>query len=100
MQRVDDSYVDVTTSVDAVGDIICGTTTHLSTFIVAEPAPSPTPTPPPGVGGIVEFQRDASVASDGGSDALALPYIALAGVAAAAFAVLGGGWYARRRWAR
>jgi hypothetical protein len=47
------------------------------------------------VGGIAQLPN---VASDSGSPAL--PYVALAGAAAAAFAVLGGAWYTRRRRAR
>jgi 5-hydroxyisourate hydrolase-like protein (transthyretin family) len=67
----------------------------------ATPTPTPTATPPPAVGGIIDLERAASApASAGQPDSPALPYAALAGAAAAAFAVLGGAWYARRRRAR
>ena len=92
MQRVDDTYVDVTTSVDTAADIVCGTTTHLSIFVVAQPLPA--------VGGTIDLERDSSAPAAGQPDSPALPYVALAGVAAAAFAVLGGAWYVRRRRAR
>jgi len=36
MQRVD-GFVDITTSVDTANNVVCGTTSHLSIFIVAEP---------------------------------------------------------------
>jgi hypothetical protein len=89
MHRVDDDYVDVTTSVDTVGDIICGTTTHLSIFVVAQPLPA--------VGGTVELRAGTSPALVDEPDAAALPYV----LAAGAIAVLSiAAWYARRRWAR
>jgi YVTN family beta-propeller protein len=63
------------------------------------PTPTPTATPPPAVGGTVNLERDAAAPSASAPDSPAVPYVAL-GAAAAAFAVLGGGWYARRRRAR
>ena len=89
MQRTDTGFDDVTATVDTANDIICGTTTHLSMFVVAQPLPA--------VGGIVELRRDPSVPSARQPDSPALPYATLAGAAAAAFAVLGGAWYVRRR---
>jgi WD40 repeat protein len=64
------------------------------------PTSTPTPTPPPAVGGVVELQRGPSAPTARQPDPPTLPYVALAGAAAAAFAVLGGAWYARRRRAR
>ena len=64
------------------------------------PSPTPTPTPPPAVGGTVDLERGPSAASADAGDSPALPYVAIAGAAAAAFAVLGGAWYVRRRRAR
>jgi len=102
MQRVD-GFDDITTSVDTANDIICGTTTHLSVFVVAEPLATPTPTPTPtrphGVGGTVKLPPAAIAAESGapaeGSGWGTASWAALAG-AAVALAV--GGWYARRRW--
>jgi len=110
MQRVD-GFVDITTSVDTANDVICGTTTHLSIFVVAEPVAAATPTPgptatptpmrPPGVGGAVNLPPAAVAAESGaaaeGSGWATVAYAALAG-AAAAIGV--GGWYTRRRWLR
>ena len=111
MQRVD-GFVDITTSVDTAGDIICGTTSHLSIFAVAEPAaaatptststPAPTPTPPPGVGGAVQLPPAVvpaqAGASDGSSGWPAGGYAALAAGLVAAVAMLGVcGWSIRRR---
>jgi hypothetical protein len=90
MQRVDDNYVDVTTSVDTADDIICGTTTHLSIFIVAEPLAA--------VGGMTDLERDPSALSADAGEAPAVPYAALVGGAVAALALAAGAWYARRRW--
>jgi len=45
MHYFDDAFHDVTTSVDTENDIICGTATQLSPFIVAELAPAANPTP-------------------------------------------------------
>ena len=108
MQRVD-GFVDITTSVDTANDVICGTTTHLSVFVVAEPLatptppPTPTPTPRTGVGGAVNLPPGAVAAESGtaaeGSGWAVGAYAALAGVGAAA-AIGAGGWYARRRWLR
>jgi hypothetical protein len=89
MQRIDSGFVDVTSSVDAANDIICGTTTHLSIFVVAQPLTA--------VGGIVELQPDPSALSPHKSDSAVLYYIALATAAAAAIAITTGAWYARRR---
>jgi archaellum component FlaF (FlaF/FlaG flagellin family) len=61
------------------------------------PSPTPTPTPPAPVGGTIDLQRDAPVASAGAADSPAFPYTALAIVAAAAFAVAAGAWYLRGR---
>jgi len=47
MQRLDSGFVNVTTSVDTTDNIICGTTTHLSFFVVVELMPA--------VGGIAEL---------------------------------------------
>jgi hypothetical protein len=98
MQRIDSGFVNVTTSVDTANDIICGTTTHLSIFVVVEPLAAP-------VGGIVEMHVDGSDSPASPADDSAgagPPYAAIAGgAAAAAFAIAAaGGWYARRRWLR
>jgi hypothetical protein len=91
MHRVDDGYVDVTTSVDEANDIICGSTTHLSIFVVVESAPA--------VGGIVELQRDGAAPAAYQSDSAVRSSIVLAGAAAVALlALTAGAWYARRRW--
>ena len=89
MQRVD-GFADITTSVDTVNDVICGTTTHLSIFVVAEPVVSPTPTPHPeahGVGGAVLLPPSAvdaeSGGTSGGSGPAVATWIVLAGVAGA-----------------
>ena len=100
MQRVD-GFVDITTSVDTANDIICGTTTGFSIFVVAEPLAGP-----PVVGGMVEMQVGSSglgVASvaDASGAASGSNYIAIAGLAAAAVVALSAGaWYTRRRWVR
>jgi hypothetical protein len=98
MQRVDTGFDNITTSVDTANDIICGTTTHLSIFVVAEP--------PAAVGGIVEIaagqsgpSADSAADSSGGSSAWYYAALA-ASAAAAALALTAGGWYARRRWLR
>jgi hypothetical protein len=92
MQRIDSGFVNVTTSVDTANDIICGTTTHLSIFVVVEPLA-------PSVGGIVEVQRDTSAPAAQRPGSATPPYAALAGAAAAgALALAAGAWYARRRW--
>jgi hypothetical protein len=92
MQRIDSGFVNVTTSVDTANDIICGTTTHLSIFVVVEPLA-------PSVGGIVEVQRDTSAPAAQRPGSATPPYAALAGAAAAgALALTAGAWYARRRW--
>ena len=62
--------------------------------------PLPTPTPPAVVGGSVDLERAAPAASADGSDAPAIPYAALAGLAVAAFVLTAGAWCARRWWAR
>jgi hypothetical protein len=97
MQRIDSGFVNVTTSVDTANNIICGTTTHLSIFVVVEPIVI-------SVGGIVEMRVggsgsavDSAAGSSGGS--AAPPYVALAG-AAGALALTAGAWYARRRFSR
>jgi len=94
MQRIDSGFVNVTTSVDTANDIICGTTSHLSIFVVVEPLA-------PSVGGIVEVQRDPSAPAAQQPGSADPPYAALAGAAAAgALALAAGAWYARRRWLR
>jgi len=94
MQRIDSGFVNVTTSVDTANNIICGTTTHLSIFVVAEPIVI-------SVGGIVEVQRDPSAPAAQQPGSAAPPYAALAGAAAAgALALAAAAWYARRRWLR
>ena len=84
----------ITTSIDEVNNIICGTTTRLSAFAVMEDAP-------PSVGGIEVPFDDSDLAagqSASSSGSSGLPYAALAGAVAAALAlVTAGGWYARRR---
>jgi hypothetical protein len=89
MQRVDDSYVDLTTSVDTAANVVCGVTAHLSIFVVAGPSAA--------VGGIIQLQPDPSAPSPHKSDSAVLYYIALATAAAAAIAIATGAWYARRR---
>jgi hypothetical protein len=81
--------------VDTVNDVICGTTTSLSIFILTEP--------PAGVGGFLEVPAvagasgaDPSLDSTGSSRAWG--YAALAGILfAGAVALAAGAWYARRR---
>jgi len=96
MQRIDSGFVNVTTSVDTANNIICGTTTHLSIFIVVEASTA--------VGGMVEMQVDGSgsvadYAADSSGGSPAPNNIAVAALASAALATLAaGGWYARRRW--
>ena len=112
MHNVDQGFVDITTSVDTVGDIICGTTTHLSVFAVAEPAaiatptststPPPTPTRRPGVGGAVQLPLSAVAAESGASHKdsgwSAAGYAAFVGGLVVAVAVVGvGGWRVRKR---
>ena len=90
-QQLQGGFEDVTDSVDTVNDIVCGTTTSLSLFAVMEPV---------AVGGIVELVSvppDSPRRQAGGSGPPAVRGIALAGgLAAAAFALAAGGWYARR----
>jgi hypothetical protein len=96
MQRIDSGFVNVTTSVDTANNIICGTTAHLSIFVVVEPLV-------PSVGGIVEMQVggsdsgvDSAADSSGGSSAP--NYVALAALAGLVlFTLTAGAWYARRR---
>jgi hypothetical protein len=91
MQRVDGDYVDVTASVDTASNIICGTTSHLSIFVVTEPIII-------SVGGMVELQRDTSAPAAQQPDSAGPPYVALAAAAAAgALALTAAAWYARRR---
>jgi Tol biopolymer transport system component len=97
MQR-DGGFVNITTSVDTANNIVCGTTAHMSIFIVAEAYAA--------VGGMVEMQvggSDSAVDSAAGSsgDSSGRGYIVLAALAAAGLVALSaGGWYARRRWVR
>lgn len=103
MQRVDSGFVDVTTSVDAANDIICGSTTHLSIFVVAEPLLAPTPTPGGApVGGMVNIRaEDYGAPAQTGADSPSHWRAALAGLAAAGVAGLAAaGLYVRRRWLR
>jgi hypothetical protein len=99
MQRIDSGFVNVTTSVDTASNIICGTTAHLSIFVVVEPLV-------PSVGGIVEMQvggsGSAASSAAGSSGTSASPsYIAVAALGAAALlALTAGAWYARKRWSR
>ena len=93
MQRTDSGFTDVTTSVDEANNVICGTTTHLSIFVVAQPLAA--------VGGTVELRTDDSAPSAHQSYRPVPPYGALAGAAAAGAVLIAlGGWYARRRWLR
>jgi hypothetical protein len=114
IQRQDDEYVDITDSVDTTSNVVCGTTTHLSIFVVAEPLSAPTatatpppPTPPPptptratSVGGAVNLPPaavDAEASASGGDSGWSAGAYAATGLSAA-FAALGvGGWYVRRR---
>jgi hypothetical protein len=90
MQGVDDNYVDVTTSVDTVGDTICGTTTHLSIFVVAEPLAA--------VGGVVELRSDGPAPPTHKTNSAFPLNIVLAGATALALVVVAAGaWYAGRR---
>jgi hypothetical protein len=94
MQRIDSGFVNVTTSVDTANDIICGRTTHLSIFVVAEPIII-------SVGGMVELQRDTAAPAAQQAGSAAPPYAALAGAAAAgALSLTAAAWYARRRFSR
>jgi hypothetical protein len=102
MQRVGEGFQNITTSVDTANDVICGATTHLSIFVVAEPLEAALP-----VGGIAELPAVAggpageAGMSAGGSGWSAGAYAALASAGAAAgVALVLGGWYARRRWLR
>ena len=105
MHHLDEGFVDITTSVDTANDIICGTTTHLSIFVVAEPLATPTPTPTPtrphGVGGTVKLPPAAIAAESGaraeGSGWGAATYAALTG---STIAVAAAAWFTRRRWLR
>jgi hypothetical protein len=93
MQRIDSGFVNVTTSVDTANNIICGTTTHLSIFIVVEASTA--------VGGIVEVHTggsDAPAAASGPSSASDHTMPITAAVAPAVVALTAGAWYARRRW--
>jgi hypothetical protein len=93
MHRVDDSYVDVTTSLDEANDIICGSTTHLSIFVVAQPLPA--------VGGMLQLRADRTTPSVQQPDSAATFYVALAGSAAAgAIAIAAGAWFSRKWWGR
>jgi hypothetical protein len=93
MQRGDQGFVNVTTSVDTANNIICGTTTHLSIFVVAEPLPA--------VGGIVELRPDWPAPSAHESDSAVPSNIVLAVATAAGLVTLAtGAWYGRRRWVR
>lgn len=106
-----EGYVDITTSVDAANDIVCGNTTHLSTFVVAErvatatptPAPSPTPRPtatrPVGVGGTVRLPP-AAFAAESAAPARDFGWTVwtCAAFAGGAMLLAAGGWYATRRW--
>jgi hypothetical protein len=94
MHRVGDNYVDVTTSVDTAANVICGTTTHLSIFVVAQPLPA--------VGGTMELRPDVSAFSAQQSDSALSRYMPLATAAAAggAIAIAAGAWLARKRWRR
>jgi len=56
--------------------------------------------PPPSVGGTLELRGGSTAASAHGSDATALPYMALAAAAGAVLALTAGAWYLRRRWIR
>jgi len=95
MQRVDSGFVNVTTSVDTVNDIICGRTTHLCIFVVVEPVV-------PSVGGMVEMQLGGSASAvESAPRSSGRNYVAIAALAAAGLVALSaGGWYARRRWVR
>ncbi len=83
--------------VDTVNDVICGTTTSLSAFILTEPVPT-------GVGGFLEIPAVAGASGadpspDSAGSSRAWGYVALAGILfAGAVALAAGGWYARRRW--
>jgi hypothetical protein len=99
IQLVDGDYVDVTESVDTASNIICGTTSHLSIFVVTEPIII-------SVGGIIEMQvgESASAVYSGTDSPGGLPatnYAALTAAAAAgALALTAAAWYARRRFSR
>ena len=71
MHYVGTAFVNITTSVDIVNNIICGNTTSLSPFIIVQPELA--------VGGIAEAP-DATVAPSSSS---APPYADFAGIAAA-----------------
>jgi len=89
MHYVGAKFVPITTSVDTVNHVICGQTTSLSPFIVAQPVTV--------VGGIAEAP-DTTVAPSSSS---APPYADFAGIAAAGVVVVAaGGWFMRRRRAR
>jgi protocatechuate 3,4-dioxygenase beta subunit len=96
-------FANITTSLDTVNNVICGTTTTLSPFAVVEPESAP----PPAVGGIAELPDLAAASAAGagtpseGSGWSPSNHAALGGgLAAALVALTAGAWYVRRRWLR
>jgi len=96
MQNHDGELVDRTTSIDTVGNVICGTAPGLSTWAVMQPSAA--------VGGIAELPVLPAASAEevgpptGGSGWSAGNYAALAGgLAAAVLATAAAASYARRR---
>jgi hypothetical protein len=88
------AFVNTTTSLDIVNNVICGTATALSPFAIVEPQSAP----PPAVGGIVKLPEAAGAGFED-SRSSAPNAAGLAGLATAALLVLvASAWYARRRW--
>jgi len=100
--RVEDLTCDPVTYAPQEAVLAKDASNRLYEAFEVEPGTCPLPAPP-GVGGTAELvagsDGPASAADSAGSSAPL--YAALAGfVAAAALALTGGGWYARRRWMR
>ena len=97
MHYVEAGFVNITGSVDAVNNVVCGETTSLSPFAIVQPAQ-----PAPSVGGISDLPDAPSAPGEVATPSPGTPsaWTAVASVAAAAgLVVLGaGGWYARSRW--
>jgi hypothetical protein len=96
MHYVGAEFVDITGSVDAVNNVICGETTSLSPFAIVEPAQ-----PAPSVGGIADLPDVPAAHLEGSpSGGSRIPVSEeVAAALAAGVVVLGvGGWYAKGRW--
>jgi YVTN family beta-propeller protein len=95
LHYVNGGFAPITTSVDTVNHVICGNTTSLSPFIVAQPVAV--------VGGIAEAPDVAGTipeASASDRSRVPIPAEVAAALAAGVVALGVGGWYVRRRRAR